>query len=396
MGLLAALSGLSWFLGAAGVPETYAPVLLRKRAARLSKITGKVYQSQLDIDRGSPPTLAEAIRTALTRPWLLLFKEPIILVLSIYMALIYGVLYCLFPAFPIVYQQYRGWSQGIGGLAFIGVLLGMVLAVLYCIFFENPRYQKLTDQRGGFAGPEARLPPSILGGLLLPVGLFWFAWTNSPSIHWAVSISAGIPFGMGMVLVFLSIFNYLIDSYTIFAASAMAANAVLRSLFGAAFPLFTAPMYRNLGIHWAASIPAFLALACVPFPFLFYKYGARIRAKCKFAAESQAFLERMAEQAKQAKASPAVETRLGSSDSSSHHLGEVDAEKEKEKERDQREYDGPMLEPIRTTRTGRSRNEELNEGWRDNPYDIDRVNTRESFRSGRSQSSHRSRKASRF
>lgn len=82
---------------------------------------------------------------------------------------------------------------------------------------------------------------------------------------------AGAPFGFGMVLIFLGIMNYLIDSYTIFAASVLAANSVLRSLFGAAFPLFTTQMYDALGIHWASSIPAFLALICVPFPFLFYK-----------------------------------------------------------------------------------------------------------------------------
>jgi hypothetical protein len=104
---------------------------------------------------------------------------------------------------------------------------------------------------------------------------------------------AGAPFGFGMVLVFLSIMNYLIDAYLIYAASVLAANSVLRSLFGAAFPLFTSYMYADLGIHWASSIPAFLALACVPFPFLFYKYGATIRLRCKFAAEAAAYLEKM-------------------------------------------------------------------------------------------------------
>lgn len=79
----------------------------------------------------------------------------------------------------------------------------------------------------------------------------------------------------------------------IYAASVLAANSVLRSLFGAAFPLFTTAMYQNLGIHWASSIPAFLAVACLPFPFLFYKYGAAIRMKCKFAAEAAEVLVRM-------------------------------------------------------------------------------------------------------
>jgi len=133
----------------------------------------------------------------------------------------------------------------------------------------------------------------MLGSVCLPVGLFWFAWTNYPSIHWSVSIIATAPFGFGMVLVFLSIMNYLIDAYVIYAASVLAANSVIRSLFGAAFPLFTTYMYQNLGIHWASSIPAFLALACVPFPFLFYKYGRPIRMKCKYAAEAAAVLAEM-------------------------------------------------------------------------------------------------------
>jgi hypothetical protein len=135
----------------------------------------------------------------------------------------------------------------------------------------------------------------MVGSIFLPIGLFWFAWTNSPSLHWAISIAAGVPFGFGMVLVFLSVMNYLIDSYTIFAASVLAASSVLRSLFGAAFPLFTSYMYADLGIHWASSIPGFLAVACVPFPFLLYRYGPTIREKCKYAAESAAFMRKMQE-----------------------------------------------------------------------------------------------------
>jgi hypothetical protein len=87
--------------------------------------------------------------------------------------------------------------------------------------------------------------------------------------------------------------QYLIDAYTIYAASVLAANSVLRSLFGAAFPLFTVQMYDNLGIHWASTIPAFLALACAPFPFIFYKYGESIRMKCKYAAQAHDFMEQL-------------------------------------------------------------------------------------------------------
>jgi hypothetical protein len=161
----------------------------------------------------------------------------------------------LFAAFPIVYEQQRGWSPGVGGLAFIGVLVGFLSAVLVYIFVLNPRYVRTSKKHGGFAPPEARLPSAMIGGIILPIGLFWFAWTAAPtSIHWSVSIIATAPFGFGMVLVFLSVLIYLVDAYLIYAASVLAANSVMRSLFGAAFPLFTTQMYGTLGVNWASTL----------------------------------------------------------------------------------------------------------------------------------------------
>jgi multidrug resistance protein len=290
-GIMPIFTGTLAILGALLVPETYGPVLLRKRAASLSKKTGKVYISMLDKKKG-PVSAKKSFETALLRPWSLLFREPIVLLISIYMAIIYGTLYMLFGAFPIAFQDVRGWSEGIGGLAFLGVMVGMLIGVVYSIW-DNRRYIKSAKAAGDSAPPESRLVPAMPGAVALPVGLFWFAWTNYPSIHWSVCIIGTAPFGFGMVLVFLSQMNYLIDSYTIYAASVLAANSVLRSLFGAAFPLFTARMYASLGIHWASSIPAFLALACLPFPFLFYKYGEPIRLKCKYAAQAAQIMKDM-------------------------------------------------------------------------------------------------------
>jgi hypothetical protein len=198
-----------------------------------------------------------------------------------------------------------------------------------------------------------------------------------------------------MVLVFLSIMNYLIDSYTIFAASVLAANSVLRSLFGAAFPLFTTQMFTNLGIHWAASIPAFLALMCVPFPFLFYKYGPAIRQRCKFAAESDAFMRKMREE---------------------NQDGDQESEEEKEQEAmdeaelsDPEEKEAPRFEPITREPTNsrnvmtRTATQNTNRSTRSirseydgNPYDIDRVNTQTSFSQANQPKSVKSGKSGRF
>ncbi|KAI1861010.1 hypothetical protein JX265_009629 [Neoarthrinium moseri] len=290
-GLMACFTGLLWIICSLFVPETYAPVILRRRAEKLSKLTGHSYMSKLDVGRPRK-TVGQEFRVALTRPWILLFREPIVLMVSLYIAIVYGTLYMLFAAFPIVFQQLRGWSPGIGGLAFLGVAVGMMISVGYSMY-DNKRYARIAAAHGGLAPAEARLPGAMIGAVLLPIGLFWFAWTNGTNVHWIVPIIASGFFGAGLVLVFLSLLNYLIDSYVIYAASVLAANSVLRSLFGAAFPLFTTNMYKNLGIHWASSVPAFLALACLPFPFLFYRYGEAIRLKCKFAAEAAEVLAKM-------------------------------------------------------------------------------------------------------
>ncbi|KAI1507611.1 mfs multidrug [Pyrenophora tritici-repentis] len=213
-GMIAVFTGVIAILYALVVPETYSPVLLAKRAAKLSEVTSKTFKSKIELERGKK-TASEAFVTALVRPWILLFCEPIVFLLAAYTAIIYGALYMFFPAFPIVYQVGRGWSSGMGGLAFIGVAAGMSCAIVY-LFWENKRYARNTaNSPTGHLDPEARLPPALLGSIIIPVGLYWFAWTNGSNVHWIVSIIGSAPFGFGMVLVFISCVNYLVDSVSL-------------------------------------------------------------------------------------------------------------------------------------------------------------------------------------
>ncbi|CAK3954354.1 MFS general substrate transporter [Lecanosticta acicola] len=405
-GVMSIFTGVLWVLTTLFLPETYPPVILRKRAEKLSQMTGKVYKTQGEIRQGAT-NVAELFKTSLSRPWILLFKEPIVFLLSIYMAIIYGTLYMCFSAFPIVFQEKRGWSAGIGGLAFLGVAVGMLLAVAYSVY-ANKRYSKISDEYDGFAPPEARLPLCMVGSVAVPISLIWFAWTNYPSIQFMVPIIALAPFGFGMVLIFLGIMNYLIDSYTIFAASVLAANSVLRSVFGAVFPLFTTQMYDGLGIHWATMIPGFLALICVPFPFLFYKYGPAIRAKCKYAAESEAFMRQMQNQMKGSGsdddddedndsefATPMDAAEAADEEKPHHkHHGEHPTEPVEEVERQpsltesEKAEDGyRRFAPIHATRskqTARSQRSQRSQNhyyYDESPFDLDRVNTMDSFKS---------------
>lgn len=388
-GLITIFSGVLWLVGIAMVPETYAPVLLRQRAAALSKHTGDVYLSRIDADQGEI-AFAEVFKTSLARPWILLFREPIVLLLSIYMAIIYGTLYMLFGAYPIVYQQGRGWSIGIGGLPFIAVAVGMLIAFAYNIFFDDKQYRRAVDKGNGKAPPEARLPSSMLGAIALPIGLFWFAWTNSPSLHWMASVSAGVPFGFGMVLLFLSIMNYLIDAYTIFAASVLAGNGIIRSLFGAVFPLFTAKMYSSLGIHWASTIPAILALLCLPFPFIFYKYGRSIRLRCKYAAEAEEFMNKLQgdQESEGNEESDGSSLDSGEKPEASDEIAQKELEASQDVKlgapSDAAELSTENLRMVRSARSERSlksvKSSGTNKGYEVGPYDIDRINTRDSFR----------------
>ena len=161
----------------------------------------------------------------------------------------------------------------------------------------------------------------------------------------------------------------MIDAYTIYAASVLAANTVLRSLFGAAFPLFTAQMYDALGIHWASSVPAFLAIVCVPFPLVFYKYGAAIRRRCVYASRSEAA---MAELRAKANKQPDIGTRP-LEDSSRIQAGEPKERDSSSSISSQSDVEGQRVQLTRT----QSKAETIAEaaGYEGNPYDIDRVNT---------------------
>jgi len=219
------------------------------------------------------------------RPFKLLVLEPILLIVSIYVAVVYGILYLLFEAYPIVFIQQRGWSAGVAGLAFIPVGIGAAIGSISTLWWQQV-YLWLQEHRKKVSSlpyPEARLPMTMAGGPLIVIALFWFGWTSYKSIFWLAPMSAGVPLGAGLVFVFIGFINYLTDCYTVYAASALAANTVLRSSFGAGFPLFTSYMFNSLGVQWACSLLGFVSAGLAIMPFIFFFFGPKIRSWFKFA-----------------------------------------------------------------------------------------------------------------
>jgi hypothetical protein len=145
----------------------------------------------------------------------------------------------------------------------------------------------------GQVPPEAAMSVICIAACLTPIGELWFAWTCLPkTIHWAWSIAAGIPFGCGNAAIFIYSGNYLVHSYGIYAASAMAGNAVIRSLLGGTLPLAGPPMYRALGANWAGTLLGLLEVLFIPIPFVFYRYGSKIREKSRLIREMRAIEEK--------------------------------------------------------------------------------------------------------
>ncbi|KAF9533349.1 major facilitator superfamily domain-containing protein [Crepidotus variabilis] len=281
--LIFVFSVLSLVTGYLFVPETYAPVLLRRRAEKLTKASNGAVHYVSIYDQHQSKSFSKVLFRTLSRPFLFLFTEPIVFFLSIYCAVLYGTLYALFSGFPIIFQHHRHFTPGEGGLAFIGVGFGITLGTASQSIQNRLYWKTMVKSKTGRAPPEARLHTAAMGAILAPIGLWWFAWTTKPSIHWIVPIFAGIPFGIGISQILQAVTTYLMDTYGVYFASAIAATVVLRSLCGAAFPLFSGPLFNSLGDEWAMSVFAILATVCMPIPPLLFKYGWWIRSKSHFA-----------------------------------------------------------------------------------------------------------------
>jgi MFS family permease len=263
------------------VPETYVPVILKKKARRLRESTGDPkFYAPVDRREG---TLTSAILVSCYKPFQLLLFDRMALLLDSWNALILGILYLAFQAFPVIFEDIHGFNMQSTGLTFIGIGLGMLSAISTQPFW-NRLYARETAKYNGDPPPEMRLIMGQVGAILVPVGLFWLAFTTYPQVHWIAPIIASVPFGSGIYFVFTSTFTYLVTAYRPIAASAMASNSALRSAFAAVFPLFAGAMYDRLGTVGATALLAGLSTIMAPLPFVFYRIGARLRKNSRFAA----------------------------------------------------------------------------------------------------------------
>lgn len=265
------------------IDETYPPVLLVAKARRLRHESGNwalhAKFEEWDVN------ITELARKFLVRP-IQLLCTPICFLMALYASFCYGILYMQLGAIPYIFGEIRGWNLLQSELPFLAITLGCVTGAALNIF-NQIAYNKAYEAAGQRAVPEKRLPPMMLGSVMFAGGQFITAWTAEPqNAPWIAPVIGLFLMGCGFNTIFQAALNYLVDTFRINAASSVAANTFLRSMFAAGLPLAISPLYHTLGVGPGQSIFAGFATLLIPVPFVFYVFGKKIRARSKWSKAS--------------------------------------------------------------------------------------------------------------
>ncbi|KAJ5302599.1 major facilitator superfamily domain-containing protein, partial [Penicillium atrosanguineum] len=269
------------------LPETSTATILLRRAARLRKLNSNPkFMSQSEIDQRNMRFSHVAV-DALIKPLEITIKDPAVLFVQIYTAIIYGIYYSFFEVFPLVYPVDYGMNLGEIGLVFLCILvscmIGIALYFSYIYFWMNPRIMKY-----GMPAQEARLTPALVAAVGPTIGLFLFAWTARASIHWIVPTIGITIYGATVFIIMQCLFVYIPLSYPQYAASLFAANDFFRSALACGSVLFAHPLFGNLGVARGTSLLGGLSVIGIIGIWLLYWFGARLRALSKFAISESA------------------------------------------------------------------------------------------------------------
>ncbi|KAI5481696.1 carnitine O-acetyltransferase [Pseudohyphozyma bogoriensis] len=289
--ILTAISGVILLAVVFACPETYPLVILNKVARELRESTGDDrIVSRLELgsiltrDLAKLPRMKSDAKRILATPFVMLVQEPTVIAITLYMLLAYGMIYLLFVAYPLIFDGVHNLGAGYSSLPFLATIVGAVVSVPFTLWYQK-KFLRDIEENGGKPEPEMRLPMCEVGGVLMVISFLWLGWTGyKTSTPWILPALAGVPQGVASIFIFRSLQTYLIDTYERNAASATAAAVVCRSAAGAGFPLFADGMFHKLGIQWGCTLLALIMLVFVPVPFIFRRYGARIRKGSKWAS----------------------------------------------------------------------------------------------------------------
>ncbi|KUJ17062.1 multidrug transporter [Mollisia scopiformis] len=264
------------------LPETSTPNILLRRAARLRKLTGDnriLAQSEIDQKNMKP---SKILIDAIVKPIEITIKDPAIAFVNVYTAIIYGIYYSFFEVFPLVYPVYYGFSLGMIGVVFTCILVACLIGIaIYCSYLHLILIPDIL--KNGLRAQESRLVPALFACFGPTIGLFLFGWTARPDIHWIAPTIGITIYGASVFVVMQCIFVYVPLSYPQYAASLFAGNDFLRSAFACGSILFGRPLFINLGVGKGVSVLGGLSVIGIIGMYLLWIFGAKLRARSKFA-----------------------------------------------------------------------------------------------------------------
>ena len=245
----------------------------------MSKEFGKHYYTEYE---GPNMKLSEKLWVSITRPTRLLATQPILQLVSIVMAYNFGILYIFLSTFSLLFTSKYHQTAAQSGYHYLALAIGYTFANLVGGYITDLLWDRLKKRANGDTAPEYRIPLLIPGGMLIPIGLFWYGWSAQAKVHWIMPDIGAAIFGVGIIMNTQAMGAYILDSFGKYTSSATAASQLLRMTAGFAFPLFAPALYHRLDWGWGNSVLAFIAFAfCVPAPLILWVYGARIRAMGK-------------------------------------------------------------------------------------------------------------------
>lgn len=285
--LVCMTSGIAFLVLGFCLPETYEKTLLARKAKRLRSLTGNPgITSQGELENEGL-TFRELAEETLWRPIEIIIFEPVVLLINLYIALVYSILYLWFEAFPIVFLEIYKFDLIPMGITFISVIVGVLLgAVVYIT--QIYRLFTLPYLRNEEIFPEVFIPPMIVGAISMPIGIFIFGWTASSSLHWIGPLIGSAVYSVGAFIIFQTGFNYLGASFPNYLASVFAGNDLFRSLIAGCFPLFGSALFKNLStekfpVAYGSTILGCISALMILIPILFYVNGPKLRARSKYA-----------------------------------------------------------------------------------------------------------------
>lgn len=281
-------------------PETYSPLLLQWKGKQLRKITGdRRFRSEMDLEKIA---LFTRISGAMKRQFLITIHEPIILLISLYMTVLYIVLFTFFDGYEYIFTDTYGLSEGITNIIWVAMYIGILTSTLLVPIIYTWTKKDFTAAAQASNGsdpssdphaldnvhtePEIRLWFAMFGAPFIPISLFWMGWTDYSSVSYWSPIVASSCFGLGTICVFISSYMYVIDSYDIYAASALGFMTVSRYFAAGGMTVVGMPFYKNMGVHWTLTILGCISALMVPVPYVFYRFGPVIRRWSKYAVAS--------------------------------------------------------------------------------------------------------------